>query len=542
MKRTSFIMVSLAITVSAALSGCGSKEEVSTKQTSNSAPKQILNVTENAEIPSMDSTLATDAVSFRTMNNVLEGLYRLDENNKPQPAIAKSVEISQDKKTYTFKLRQAKWSNGDPVTAHDFVYAWKRAVDPATAAEYAYILFDVKNAEEVNNKTIPVDQLAVKALDDYTFQVELKNPVPYFLDVITSPTFYPLNEKFVKEQGQKHGLEANTVLYNGPFVLQEWKHEQSIKLVKNPNYWDKDKVKLKEVNINIVKDVSAAVNLYESNQIDKVDLSSEFVDKYKKSKELKTKLDFRSYFLRMNEKNKLFANENARKAISLVIDKKQITDVILNNGSVASDYLVPKGMSRGPDGKDFRTTAGTYNKLNISEGKRLWDQAKKETGTDKVTIKLLNYDDEDAKKIGEYLKEQLEKNLSGLTIEILQQPFAQKLDLEKKMDYEMSLSSWGYDYPDPMTFLDMFVTNSAFNQTGYTNSAYDELIKNAKGELLYDLPARWEALKKAEKLLLEDAAIVPIYQKGASYMLRSKVKGFYYAAALDTYKYVHIEE
>ncbi|WP_281274442.1 ABC transporter substrate-binding protein [Ectobacillus antri] len=179
--------------------------------------------------------------------------------------------------------------------------------------------------------------------------------------------------------------------------------------------------------------------------------------------------------------------------------------------------------------------------MNMAEGKKLWEEAKKETGVDKVTIQLLNYDNEDAKKIGEYLKEQLEKNLNGLTITISQQLFAQKLDQEKKMDYEMSLSSWGYDYPDSMTFLDMFVTDGAFNQTGYTNPTYDQLILDAKGKLLYDLPARWEALKKAEKILLEDAAIVPIYQKGASYLLRSNVKGFYYASALDTYKYVYID-
>ncbi|WP_419471634.1 peptide ABC transporter substrate-binding protein [Gottfriedia acidiceleris] len=523
------------------MSACGTdKEQTSAKVETKRVPEQVLNVTENAEIPSMDSTLATDAVSFRVMNNVLEGLYRLDRQNKPQPAMAKSVEISKDKKTYTFNLRDAKWSNGNLVTAQDFVYAWKRAVDPATAAEYAYILFDVKNAEEINNKKMPVDQLGVKAIDDHTFEVQLKNPVPYFLDLITSPTFYPLNEKFVKEQGQKHGLEANTVLYNGPFVLKEWNHEQNFKLEKNPNYWDKAKVKLKEVNVNVVKDVSTAVNLYESKQIDIVNLSSEFVDKYKGRKELRTKLDFRSYFLRMNERNKLFKSADARKAISLVIDKKQITDVILNNGSIPSDYLVPKNMSRGPDGKDFRATTGTFNKMDLNKGKELWEHAKKELGTDKFTIELLNYDNEDAKKIGEYLKEQLEKNLSGLTVNIKQQPFSQKLDLEKKMDYDMSLSSWGYDYPDPMTFLDMFVTDGAFNQTGYTNPGFDKLIQESKGELLYNLPARWEALKKAEKVLLDDAAIVPIYQKGASYLLRSNVKGFYYASALDTYKDVYI--
>jgi oligopeptide transport system substrate-binding protein len=232
MKKMSLVILSTTLAVSIGLAACSGNETASVKKASTNTPKQILNVTENAEIPSMDSTLATDAVSFRVMNNVLEGLYRLDQNNKPQPAIAKSVNISEDKKTYTFKLRETKWSNGDPLTAHDFVYAWKRAVDPSVAAEYAYILFDVKNAEEVNNKKLPVDQLGVKALDDYTFQVELKNPVPYFLDVITSPMFYPLNQKFVTQQGQRHGTFENQMM---GAIMDAWVRE----LYKHSDYYKK---------------------------------------------------------------------------------------------------------------------------------------------------------------------------------------------------------------------------------------------------------------------------------------------------------------
>ncbi|MDR4344167.1 peptide ABC transporter substrate-binding protein, partial [Bacillus anthracis] len=196
-----------------------------------SGAKQVINLTEVSEIPTMDTTLASDAASSKVMNNTMEGLYRLGKGDKLVPGVAKSHTKSEDGKKYTFKLREdAKWSNGDPVTAKDFVYAWQRAVNPDTAAKSGYIMLDVKNAEKINKRELSPDQLGVKAIDDYTFEVELDNPVPYFLDLTVYPLFFPLNEKYMKEQGEKFGLEANTTLYNGPFVLNEWKHEQSFQL------------------------------------------------------------------------------------------------------------------------------------------------------------------------------------------------------------------------------------------------------------------------------------------------------------------------
>lgn len=457
----------------------------------------------------------------------MEGLYRLGKDNKPVPGIAESYEVSQDGKTYTFKLRKdAKWSNGDPVTAHDFEFAWKRVLDPKTKSEYAYIMYDIKNAEEANTGKVPLDQVGVKALDDYTLKVELKNPVPYFVGLTAFGTFMPQNEKFVKAQGDKYGLEANTTLYNGPFVLSEWKHEQGWTYTKNPNYWDKDAVKLEKVNVKIVKDTATAVNLYETKQADRVGLTAEFVDKYKNDKNFHTKLDPRLYWLRMNTKKEPLNNVNARKAIAMAIDTQAMVDTLLNNGSIPAKFTVPKDFVTGPDGKDFRDVNGDLVNYNPDEAKKLWEQAKKELGKDKFTLELLNYDTDNAKKIGEYVKAQLEQNLPGLTVNIKQQPFAQKLKLESNMQYDLSFSGWGPDYQDPMTFLQLWTSTSPHNQTGWSNAEYDKLIKDAQTTLANDQQARWDAMLKAEKIVFEEMPIAPLYQNGVAYLQREYVKDF----------------
>ncbi|UOY92761.1 peptide ABC transporter substrate-binding protein [Ectobacillus sp. JY-23] len=537
MKKKATVLTAAVLSTSMFLTACSGNEKTSTtekkKEENGSgaalAAKQVLNVTETAEIPSMDTSKSTDNVSFKVFVNAMEGLYRLDKDNKPTPGMAKSVDVSADKKTYTFHLRDAKWSNGEPVKAQDFVFAWRRAVDPATASEYAFILFDIKNAEKVNKKELPLDQLGVTAKDDKTLVVELSNPVPYFLELTTFPTYFPQNEQFVKAQGDKYALESNTTLYNGPFVMSEWKHEQGWKLKKNPNYWDKDTVKLEEINTSVVKETSTAVNLYESGDIDRVFLTAEFVDKYKGNPDFKTRLDSRLFFIRFNQKDPIFQNKKVREAFDLAYDKKGIANVLLNDGSVPAYSLVPTKFVKGPDGKDFRDANKNFRdgKDNAAQAKKLWEEAKKELGQDKLTIEMLNYDNDTSKKVGEYIKAQLEQNLPGLTVTIKQQPFKQKLELEKKQEYAFSFSGWGPDYPDPMTFIDMFVTDGAFNEMSYSNPKYDELVKQAKGELLTDVSKRWKAMQDAEKILMEDVAISPTYQRGFAYMQKEKVQNVY---------------
>ncbi|MBE3569385.1 MAG: peptide ABC transporter substrate-binding protein [Bacillales bacterium] len=527
MKKKFSLFLVLLLAVSTVLTACGGSKSNGGKDGDNAKKDQVLNLVETQEIPSMDSALATDVVSFTALNNVMEGLYRLGKNDEPVEGIAEGEpQVSKDGKTWTFKLRDAKWSNGDPVKAGDFVYAWRKVVDPKTGSEYAYIMYDIKNAKAINEGKMKPEQLGVKALDDKTLQVQLETPVPYFKNLLTFGTFLPQDEKYVKEQGKNYGLEADTTVYNGPFVLSSWKHDDKWQMKKNPNYWDKDSVKLKEVNVKIVKDTQTAVNLYESKAIDRVSLDSEFVDKYKNDKDLKYEKEPTVFFLRFNEQNPVLKNVDARKAISMAFDKKQFTNVILNNGSIPADYFVPSEFVKGPNGKYFRDENGNLTTYNVKEAKKHWEKAKKALGKDKITLELLNYDDDLSRKAGEYLKEQLEKNLKGLTVNIKQQPFKQKLDLEAKTNYEFSLAGWGPDYADPMTFIDMFETNSGNNEMHYSNPEYDKLVQEAKTTYALQPEKRWEAMLKAEKILLDqDAAIAPVYQRGRAILQRPYVKG-----------------
>ncbi|EOP67872.1 oligopeptide-binding protein oppA [Bacillus cereus VDM021] len=536
-------VVAPVLAVSMALSACsGSGGDKKTNTTSNSgeekksdikyAAKQVLNRTETNEIPTMDTSKNTDTLGSQILGNTMEGLYRLDKDNKPIPAVAESSTKSEDGKKYTFKLRKdAKWSNGDPVTAKDFVFAWQRLVDPKTAAEYAFIAYYIKNAEAINKGKAEVSTLGAKAVDDYTLEVELESAVPYFLNLTAFVSYYPLNEKFVKEKGDKYGLESDMVVYNGPFVLTDWKHEEGWKLKKNDNYWDKKNVKLEEINYSVVKDAATRVNLYDSGQIDFSLLTGEFVDKYKSKKdEFGTYLEPSTFYLRLNQKragqDTPLKSQKLREAIALSINKKDLANVILNDGSKPADFLVPKGLANGPDGKDFQETFKNGLKQDSKKAAAAWEAAKKELGKDQVTLEFLNYDTSNAKKVGEYVKDQIEKNLKGVTVNIKMQPFKQKLKLESEQDYDFSYGGWNPDYADPMTYLDMFESTNSQNQMSYSNPKYDEIINKGKKELMADAKKRWEELGKAEKLLLEeDVALVPLFQSGRSYVLQPNVKG-----------------
>lgn len=534
-----FAFVLIIASVLAACSGSGG---------SNNSGKnaQVLNLVTSSDIPSMNSALATDMVSFQMYENVMEGLYRLDKDTKPVPALAEGDPMETNGgKTWTIKLRKdAKWSNGDNVTANDFVYAWRNVVDPKTGSEYAFIMFDIENAEEINKGDKKPEELGVKAIDDNTLEINLKNNQPYFKGLLAFGTFMPKNEKFAKKHGNKYGTDVKSTLYNGPFVMKEWKTEESVKLVKNDKYWDKKNVKLDEINYKVVKDAQTGLNLYETGKVDSVGVSAENVEKYKSNKDFKTELSSASSFFRISfkgEHKKELSNKNLRLALAKTIDKEAYVKNNLNNGSVASNQLTPKEVYKGPDGSDFSEIAGGEQlKLDKESAKEDWKKAKQELGIDALEIELLTVDIDTAKKDAEYFKEQLESNLDGLTVKIKQQPFKQKLDLESKGQYDISYGNWFPDYADPMTFLDLY--NSEETNTGYNNPEYDKLLNDAKGPLLKDPEARWKALGEASTMLLDDAALIPVIQRGSAYMDKDYVKGVVVnSSGINNYKTAYIE-
>lgn len=522
------------------LTACNNKANKSDTE----AKKQVLNVTVSEEIPSLDTAKTMDGTSAHVMQNIFEGLYVLNDQDQPIPAVAKSFERSEDGKKYTFDLRKdAKWSNGDSVTANDFMFAWRRAVSHETASQYAYMLFYVKNAKEINKGTMPLDELGVKVINDYKLEVELEQPIPYFLQLLALPIYLPQYESFLKEQGKNYALEPSNLIYNGPFVLEKWKHEQEFQLKKNDTYWDKKKVKLEEINFQIVKDTMTAVNLYEAGDLDRVPINSQFVDKYKGNKQLHMSSDPGIAMLRFNEKNNALANKKVRQSISLALNKEDFVAHFINNGAKPASGLVPVGHINEATGKDFRKENGDISPYDLQKAKKIWEEAKKELGVEQIKLEFLTFEQDNAKRMAEYIKGDLEKNLHGLAIQIKQQPFKQKLQLEQTGDYDISMVNWGPDYKDPISYLELFTTSNPNNKMNYSNPHYDELIKKAKNDLILDQKKRWEALREAEQVILEDAAVAPLYHIGSAYVQKDYVKGIekHQFGGVYTYRNTYID-
>ncbi|MGQ7876029.1 peptide ABC transporter substrate-binding protein [Bacillus sp. 1A] len=539
MKRKKSHLMVMALVTSLLLTACNNKANKSDTE----AKEQVLNVTVSEEIPSLDTAKTMDGTSAHVMQNIFEGLYVLDDQDQPIPAVAKSFKRSEDGKKYTFDLRKdAKWSNGDNVTANDFMFAWKRAINRETASQYAYMLFYVKNAKEINKGTMPLDELGVKVINDYKLEVELEQPIPYFLQLLALPIYLPQHESFLKEQGKNYALESSNLIYNGPFVLEKWKHEQEFQLKKNATYWDEKKVKLDEINFHIVKDTMTAVNLYEAGNLDRVPINSQFVDKYKGSKELHMSSEPAIAMLRFNEKNNALANKKVRQSISLALNKEDFVAHFINNGAKSASGLVPAGHINEETGKDFRKENGDLSPYDLQNAKKIWEEAKKELGVEQVNLEFLTFEQDNAKRMAEYIKGDLEKHLQGLAIQIKQQPFKQKLQLEQIGDYDISMGNWGPDYKDPISYLELFTTDNQNNKMDYSNRHYDELIKKAKSDLVLDQKKRWEALQEAERILLEDAAVAPLYQMGSAYVQKGYVKGIekHQFGGIYTYKNAYI--
>ena len=526
-KHTKIAFAGLSSAALLAVAACGQGNESDGNSSSSNEKKQEVTLVSTTDVPQLDPTKTTDSTSIIVTNNVFEGLYRLDGENKPTPGIAESVEVSDDKKTYTFKLRKdAKWSDGSAVTADDFIYSWKRALNPETGAEYAYILQDLKNANKILAGEAELDSLGVKKVDDQTLEVQLEAPAPYFLGLTSFPTYLPLKQSFVEDKGDKFATNVESMIFNGPFILDKWQSNAGWTYKKNPDYWDKANVKMEKIDVKVVKEISTGVNLFESKDVDFAPITSEFVSQYEQSEDYKTRPDARINFLRFNQKNKALKNENIRKALALGFEKQGITDVILNDGSKPANFIVAKDFTFTPDGADFREKYPDLQSFDATEAKKAWDAGLKELGVKTVEVDMLSRDEDAFKKVSEFLKGDLEKNLPGLTINIKQQPFKNFLDLEAKGDYDISAAGWGPDYQDPMTFLDMWLTDGSFNRMEYSNKEFDKMIKEAKAEP--DEAKRWSTLQEAEKMLLaDDYAIAPIYQKGEAYLQRANIDKLY---------------
>ncbi|RRD93536.1 peptide ABC transporter substrate-binding protein [Clostridiales bacterium COT073_COT-073] len=413
-------------------------------------------------------------------------------------------------------------------------------------ADFADKYGSLEKAHEEVQKLI--DGIGVTAVDEKTVKYELANPVPYFTALMTFPSFFPANQKFVEEKGDKYGSSVDNFLYNGAYIFKDWKVSQRHYLEKNPMYWDAANTQNDGIDFRVIEGVDndTVVNMYLGGQLHSAGLSGENVEKYGNRPDVVTSEDTTLFYIEMNQgkgeptSNKaLLANVKARKALNMAFDKDYVTKTILANGSLTADYLVPVGLHSSHEfgDKDFREVAGDlfngkegYNKYNVEEAKKLWAEAKKETGVDKVQLELIIFQGESSSNIGTHLKNEWEKNLEGLTIVLKPLPFSEKIARGNRGEFELNFAGWGPDYPDAMTFVDLYVTGGGHNNLGYSNKDYDAVIASAKsGELTAPdkVKDRFEALVKAEKTLLEDdQVILPLYQRASTGLRDPKITGW----------------
>ncbi|HGW6169753.1 TPA: peptide ABC transporter substrate-binding protein [Enterococcus faecalis] len=507
------------------ISGCS----VSTQKNTEAA-KQVFSRVEPVELASIDVSLATDGYSQTVLSNVNEGLYRAGKDEKLEGAGAKSVAISEDGLTYTFQLnKQARWSDGRPVTAKDYVYSWQRTVAPETGSEVASLFFPVKNAEQIAQGKMKKEELGVKAVNDYQLVVTLAAPTPYFKSLLTYPTFFPQREDIVEKYGKEYAMTSDKSVYNGPFCLEAYKGpglSDSWTLKKNNNYWDKDSVSLDEIKTQVVKDQGTAYNLFKDDKVDETYVSGEFYIQNKKNTELKEIQQSNSFYIQANvgKKESITANKLVREALSYATNREELTNKVLNNGSVASDNLSPRGMAFSPNNaKDFVDECKIKASYDKDKALSKWH----ESGLDKqgVSVELLVSDTGNSKQIGEYLKAQWEEHLPGITVNVTPLPFSSVLERLQQRNYELALTGAKPEYPDPTSLLTSLVTNNAQNYSDYSNQQVDQLMNKIQKELGTDVVTRWDKLVEVNDLVMEDLPIIPLLQQRKTYLRNNDVHG-----------------
>lgn len=480
-----------------------------------------------SEPKSIDPALNTAVDGHQVIYGVFEGLCRLDERDQGIPGIAESWDISEDNLTYTFHLRDAKWSDGQPVKASDFVYAWKRAVDPATAAEYAYQMYYLKNGEAINNGEKPVDELGVKAIDDKTLEVTLESVTPYFLQLTAFLTYMPVREDVVSADPEGWALNMDTYIGNGPFKVQEWKHDDVLKLVKNENYYDADKVKLDGIDYVFIVEASTAVSAFESGEIDYMEaVPAEKIAVLEEANDENFKIlpYLGTYFYIFNMNQEPVNNPKVRKALSLAINRTDIVEQVTKAGQVPATGFVPKGVSMSDGTTDFQETAGDYNMpiddSKVEEAKQLMAEAGYPDGQGFPTIELLYNTNEGHKAIAEAIQAMWKQNL-GINVELRNEEWKVFQTSRNEGNYTVARHGWIGDYVDPMTFLDMWITASRNNDAKFSNPKYDELISKAKSTLGKE---RDDAMLEAQAILMEELPVMPIYYYTNAILMRSTVK------------------
>lgn len=538
-----------AVGVSAALllAACGQS-----KSSSQSQEKQVLNLSATAALDTIDISKAT---GYGQTGNVFESFYRLGKKGKTTPGLAKSGLVSKDGKTWTFVIRSnAKWSNGEKITAQDFVYSWRRSINPKTASPYAYLFSGVKNAEQIIAGKKAPSSLGISAKGDNTVVVKLERPIAYFKVLMAYPLFGPQNEAFIKKTGKKYATSSKYMLYSGPFKITGWKGTNDTwSFVKNNYYWDKKVVKLKKINYQVVKITNTGYQLYQQGKLDMTPLSSEQVKNLKNNKDFKTYpysyVSFLAY--NFNDKDqtvkKALSNKKIRLALSLALDRQVLTKKVFGDGSSVPKGFVASGLAYDPStGADFASQGKIKNTVDYNENlaKKYWKQGLKEIGLSKLSLTLLaSNESTNADALTQYLQSQWTKVLSGISVKVNAIPSKNAYTKASSGDFDIYVSGWGGDFSDPMTFMQILQKGTSYNYGKWNNKQYNALVQKALTTDANNTTKRWQDLVDALKLANSEQAVTPIYEQTTAYLQKSKVRGIIHntAGTQWSYKFAYIK-
>lgn len=521
----------LILTVALVLAACGSNKNATNDSKgaeSKHKVEQTIKVSSGGELSTLDSAHYTDVYSSDMIGQVVEGLYRMDKNQDPELGLAaEEPTVSEDGLVYTFKIKDSKWTNGDPVVANDFVYAFKNVVDPAYGSSSSNQMDIFKNGRKIREGQASLDDFGVKAIDDQTVEFTLEYPIPYLAQVLVGTPFMPKNEKFAKEKGETYGTSVDDFVGNGPFIISGWDgNSETWQLKKNKEYWDAENVKLDEINVQVIKEIGTGANLFDNGDLDYTTLADTYALQYKDSKQANFVPKAMVGYLSPNQKREVTKNVNVRKAIQQAIDKETFATDILGDGSTAINGFVPKDFAKNPEtGEDFRKESGDLLPYDLKAAKKSWETAKKELNKDEIELELLSADSALAKKTIEYVQGQLEQNLPGLKIKLKSVPLQNRLDLQTAGEFDLVFGTWTPDYADPINFLEFYDSKSGLNTAGYVNTEYDRGLNEARITLANEPEKRWEKLIDLEHTLVEkDAAVLPLYQGSIGYLKSDQLK------------------
>ena len=546
-KLKGVLAVVVTISLGMLLAACGNGNSSS----KSAAQSGTLNLSTTAPLDTIDISKST---GFGQTGNVFESFYRLGKNGKPTAGLAKTGTVSKDGKTWTFKIRDSKWSNGDPIVAQDFVYSWRRSLNPKTASPYAYLFSGVKNADAIIAGKKSPNALGISAPDKKTVVVKLNRPIAYFRVLMAYPLFGPQNEKVVKKYGNRYATKAQYQVYSGPFKIKGWNGTNDTwSFVKNNDYWDKKVVKLNKIHYQVVKSNNTGYQLYQQGKLDLTPLSSEQV------KNLKSNKDFTQYpyslvrFLLYNFKDKnavnrkALNNKNIRLALSLSIDRDIVTKKVLGNGSTLPKGFVANDLAANPKtGIDFAKEQAVKNTVdyNPALAKKYWQKGLQEIGQKSLTFDVLSSNDEaDSDQLTQYLQSQWTKELKGIKINITNIPDKSTTSRAHQGNFDIYLSHWGGDFNDPMTFMQIPMTGTSYNYGKWSNSEYDNLVKKAGNQDANNPEKRWNDLVSAAKIVNGNQAITPIYQQTTAYLQNKRVHGIIHntAGTQWSYKYAYVD-